>query len=210
MIGRSLNADLRKMKGTSVILAHLLIPIITSVIFLIYYFFSPWNENMKVIAFYQAIGAGLPVLIGIFTASVMEQEQNAGDFLKYCCLYRINLQHFYSKLLMLLVLCLCSILLTAIIFGIGFGRIASSDIEIMKGCIFAALLLWGSSVPLYLWQMILAFQFGKGVSIGAGIISGLISALMLTGLGDYVWKYVFVCWTGRVPYTYLQSVLGRN
>ena len=71
-----------------------------------------------------------------------------------------------------------------------------------KGCIFAALLLWGSSVPLYLWQLILAFQFGKGVSIGAGIISGLISALMLTGLGDYVWKYVFVCWTGRVPYTY--------
>ena len=116
---------------------------------------------------------------------------------------------FLSKLLMLLVLCLCSILLTAIIFGIGFGRIASSDIEIMKGCIFAALLLWGSSVPLYLWQLILAFQFGKGVSIGAWIISGLISALMLTGLGDYVWKYVFVCWTGRVPYTYLQSVLGE-
>ena len=53
-------------------LAHLLIPIITSVIFLIYYFFSPWNENMKVIAFYQAIGAGLPVLIGIFTASVID------------------------------------------------------------------------------------------------------------------------------------------
>lgn len=72
------------------------------------------------------------------------------------------------------------------------------------------LLLWGSSVPLYLWQLILAFQFGKGVSIGAGIISGLISALMLTGLGDYVWKYVFVCWTGRVPYTYLQSVLGET
>lgn len=209
MIGRSLNADLRKMKGTSVILAHLLIPIITSVIFLIYYFFSPWNENMKVIAFYQAIGAGLPVLIGIFTASVMEQEQNAGDFQNLLSLPD-KPAAFLSKLLTLLVLCLCSILLTAIIFGIGFGRIASSDIEIMKGCIFAALLLWGSSVPLYLWQLILAFQFGKGVSIGAGIISGLISALMLTGLGDYVWKYVFVCWTGRVPYTYLQSVLGET
>jgi lantibiotic transport system permease protein len=157
MIGRSLNADLRKMKGTSVILAHLLIPIITSVIFLIYYFFSPWNENMKVIAFYQAIGAGLPVLIGIFTASVMEQEQNAGDFQNLLSLPD-KPAAFLSKLLMLLVLCLCSILLTAIIFGIGFGRIASSDIEIMKGCIFAALLLWGSSVPLYLWQLILAFN----------------------------------------------------
>ena len=117
MIGRSLNADLRKMKGTSVILAHLLIPIITSVIFLIYYFFSPWNENMKVIAFYQAIGAGLPVLIGIFTASVMEQEQNAGDFQNLLSLPD-KPAAFLSKLLMLLVLCLCSILLTAIIFGI--------------------------------------------------------------------------------------------
>ena len=81
--------------------------------------------------------------------------------------------------------------------------------EIVKICVVAALLLWESSVSLYLWQLILAFQYGKGVSIGAGIISGLISALMLTGLGDYVWKYVFVCWTGRIPYTYLQDALGE-
>lgn len=209
MLGRSLNADLRKMKGTSVILAHLLIPIITSIIFLMYYSFSPWNENMKVIAFYQVIGAGLPVLIGIFTASVMEQEQNAGNFQNLLSLPD-KLAAFLSKLLMLLLLCMCAVLLTAIIFGIGFGRISSSNIGSMKVCILAALLMWGSSVPLYLWQLILAFQFGKGVSIGAGIISGLISALMLTGLGDYVWKYVFVSWTGRIPYTYLQDVLGET
>lgn len=163
---------------------------------------------MKVIAFYQAIGAGLPVLIGIFTASVMEQEQNAGNFQNMLSLSKKGVA-FISKLLLLLLLCLGSVLLTTLIFGTGFGRISSSNIGSMKVCILAALLLWGSSVPLYLWQLILAFQFGKGVSIGAGIISGLISALMLTGLGDYVWKYVFVCWTGRVPYTYLQSVLGE-
>ncbi len=209
MLGRFLNADLRKMKGTSMILAHLLIPIITSVVFLMYYSFSLWDDNMKIIAFYQAIGTGLPVLVGIFTASVMEQEQNAGNFQNLLSLPD-KLAAFLSKLLMLLILCLCSVLLTAMIFEIGFGKIAASDIGSMKVCIFAALLLWGSSVPLYLWQMILAFQFGKGVSIGAGIISGLISALMLTGLGDYVWKYIFVCWTGRVPYTYLQSVLGET
>ena len=43
MLGRSLNADLRKMKGTYVILAHLLIPIITSVLFLIYF-----HHGMKI------------------------------------------------------------------------------------------------------------------------------------------------------------------
>ena len=49
MLGRFLNADLRKMKGTSVILAHLLIPIITSIVFLMYYSFSLWDDNMKII-----------------------------------------------------------------------------------------------------------------------------------------------------------------
>lgn len=57
---------------------------------------------MKVIAFYQAIGAGLPVLIGIFTASVMEQEQNAGDFQNLLSLPN-KPAAFLSKLLMLLV-----------------------------------------------------------------------------------------------------------
>ena len=73
----------------------------------------------------------------------------------------------------------------------------------------AAFIMWCGSIPLYIWQMLLAFQFGKGVSIGAGIISGLVSALMLTNLGMYVWKYIPVSWTGRLPYAYLQTVFGE-
>lgn len=62
------------MKGLSVAPAHILIPVITSGIFLMYYTFSTWDANIKIIAFYQAVGAGFPVLIGIFTAVLMEQE----------------------------------------------------------------------------------------------------------------------------------------
>ena len=32
---------------------------------------------------------------------------------------------------------------------------------------------------------------------------------MLTGLGDYIWKYTFVSWTGRIPYAYLKAALGE-
>lgn len=56
--------------------------------------------------------------------------------------------------------------------------------------LMAALLMWVSSIPIYIWLMYLAFRFGKGVSIGAGIIFGLISAMMLTGMGLYIWHYV--------------------
>lgn len=208
MFGKSLYADLWKMKGTSVILAHILIPVITSGVFLLYYSFSPWDISTKVTAFYQAIGAGLPALIGIFTASVMEQEQNAGGFQNMLSLPN-KWTVFLSKLSLLLLLGLFSVLLTAIVFGFGFERMTGNHIGNIQICLQVAFVLWVSSMPLYIWQMILAFQFGKGVSVSAGILSSLTSALMLTGLGDYIWKLLFVSWTGRIPFTYLKFVLGE-
>ena len=81
MIGRSLNADFAKDERNICDSGTLTDSDYNQRYIFNILLFSPWNENnMKVIAFYQAIGAGLPVLIGIFTASVMEQEQNAGDF----------------------------------------------------------------------------------------------------------------------------------
>ena len=200
MFGNFLYADLWKLKRTSVILAHILIPVIISVVFLIYYSFSPWGISTKVTAFYQVIGAGFPALIGIFTASVMEQEQNAGCFQNM--LSSPNKQTvFLSKLSLLLLFGLFSVLLTAIVFGVGFRHI--------QACLLVSFVLWVSSIPLYIWQMILAFQFGKGVSVSVGTLASLTSALMLTGLGDYIWKILFISWTGRIPFTYLKMVFGE-
>ena len=75
--------------------------------------------------------------------------------------------------------------------------------------LMAAFLMWVSSIPIYICLMYLAFRFGKGVSIGAGIIFGLISALMLTGMGLYIWQYVPVDWAGRIPDTCIRAVFGE-
>ena len=208
MLRKNLHADLLKMKGTPITLAHILIPVITSGLFFIYYSFSAWNENTKIIAFYQAVGAGFPVLIGIFTASMIKQEQNAGGFWNLLALPQ-KMVAFLSKVLLLLIFSMFSVLLTAAIFGFGFCKIPQSSIVSIGLCMIVALIMWCSSIPLYIGQMILAFQFGEGVSIGTGILSGLVSALILTGLGDYIWKYTFVSWTGRIPYAYLKAALGE-
>lgn len=207
MLGKNLHADFLKMKGTPVILAHILIPLMTSGLFLSYYSFSAWNDTTKIIAFYQAVGAGFPVLIGIFTASVVKQEQNAGGFQNLLTLPQ-KMTAFLSKVLLLLLFSMLSILLTAAVFGFGFYRISGSTINIGT-CITAALIMWCSSIPLYLWQMILAFQFGEGVSVCAGIVSSLVSALMLTGLGKFIWKFTVISWTARIPYTCLKLVFGE-
>lgn len=208
MFRKNLYADLLKMKGLSLTLAHILIPIIISGLFLIYYSFSAWNESTKIIAFYQAVGTGFPVLIGIFTASIMEQEQNAG-----ACQNLLTLQKktaaFLSKVVLLLIFSLFSVLFAAAIFCFGFYKILGCSTISIVTYMMAALIMWCGSIPLYIWQMLLAFRFGKGVSIGVGIFSGLVSALMLTNLGTFVWKYIPVSWTGRIPYTYLQIALGE-
>lgn len=208
MLLRNLHADLLKMKGTPVILAHILIPILTSGLFLIYYSFSVWDDSTKLIAFYQAVGAEFPALIGIFTASVAKQEQNAGGFQNLLTVPQ-KTTAFLSKILLFLLLSMFSVLLTTAVFGFGFCRILGSTLSVGT-CITAALILWCSSIPLYLWQMILAFQFGEGVSAGAGIVSALVSALMLTGLGDFIWKFTVISWTARIPYTYLKLRFGET
>lgn len=209
MLLKHLHADFLKIKGTPVILAHILIPILTSGLFLTYYSFSVWNDAAKLIAFYQAVGAGFPVLIGIFTASVAAQEKNAGGFQNL-----LTLPHkttaFLSKLLLLLLFSLFSVLLTAALFGLGFCRVFGNSTVSLALCITSTLIMWCSSIPLYLWQMILAFQFGAGVSVSAGIISGLVSALMLTGLGEFIWKFTAISWTARIPYTYLKLKFGES
>ena len=209
MLRKNLHADLLKMKGLSITLAHILIPMITSGVFLAYFSFSGWSENTKIIAFYQAVGAGFPVLIGIFTASIMEQEQNAGAFQNMLSLRKKTVA-FLSKVILLLTFSLFSILLAAVIFCSGFYKIIGCSTISIVIYIKAAVIMWCGSIPIYIWQMLLAFRFGKGVSIGVGIISGLVSALMLTNLGVLVWKYIPVSWIGRIPYTYLKIALGES
>ena len=196
-----LRAENLKLKRSGILFAHILIPLITCVIFLLYYSFSPWGEKTKLIAFYQAIGIGLPVLIGIFAASVMEQEQMAGNFYNLLTVPK-KTAAFLSKLFLLLLLEWSALLLTAVFFGGARGCITL--------CVMASFIMWASSIPLYLWQMFLAFQFGKGASIANGLLSGLVSALFLTKMGEYVWKFVFFSWTGRAPSMYLESIVEEN
>ena len=209
MFRKSLHADLLKMKRVPITFAHVLIPMITSGLFVIYSSFSVWDGNTKIIAFYQAVGAGFPVLIGIFTASIMEQEQNAGGCQNLLTSEK-KTAAFLAKVFLLLIFSLFSILLTTVTFWVGLCKILRCSTVSMGIYMMAAFIMWCSSIPLYIWQIVFAFRFGKGVSIGAGIVSGLVSALMLTNLGMLVWKYVPVSWTGRMPYTYLKIVLGES
>lgn len=206
MFTRCIRADFYKMKRSPVAIAHIIIPIVVSAVFLGYYAISGWNETDKITAFYEALGFAFPVLIGIFSASTMEQEQNAGMFQNLLTL-RSKTVALFSKAVTLLLLSLFALLFTAVLFGSGFNMIHGHSNVSIGVFVMAALVMWISAIPLYLLFEIFAFAFGKAFTIGAGLISGLISATLLTDIGMYIWKIVPFSWTAKMPDVFLEYEL---
>lgn len=204
-----LKGDFLKTKHLSIRTAHIFIPVMTAAVFIAYYAYTPWDDYGKVDGYYQVLGSGLPFLIGLFCAMLSEQEQSAGRFQVMLTAEKKGLP-FLSKLLLLLLFCAGSLLAAAVIFGVSFqlglhGRAAGLAFHPL-----AALVLLGSSIPLYFLHLPLAFGLNKGVSIGLGITESLLSALFLTRLGDFLWKYVPLAWPARMVSTFLRAYCGNT
>lgn len=203
----NLKSDLYKIFHTPLWLMHLLIPAIGSVLFLLYYSISGWDEINKLSAYIQILSVTFPILVGIITSMVAELEQGAGDFQLLLSTPASKYIAHISKLILLVTFGFLSSLFALLGFGIGFmtmGYTAFNLIFYVK----AACLLSVSVLPLYLLQYIVSFVFGKGLGLGLGILGGLLSALLLTGLGDGIWWMLPWGITARFSESLLMSNLA--
>lgn len=211
MLIRCLKTELYKFKRSPVLIAHLVIPVVISLLFVAYYSYSPWSDKDKIVAFYQAIGIAFPVLIGIFTASMVEQELNAGHF-QNLLTFRSKVAALFSKVVVLLIFSLGALMLTTLIFGFMFSNVLGMGYEALSEYghssmityVIAALVIWIAGIPLYFWCQMLALCFGRGIAIGFGMFTSLISGLLLTDLGCIIWRVVPLSWTGRMIDAYFK------
>ncbi len=204
MLLKCLAADLQKTKHLPFWIAHLGIPVCTALVFLLYYAGSPWSAQSKMEGFYQVLGMGFPVLIGLFTVMLAQQE---GPSFQTMLSAPRRLPLFYSKFLLLVLSGAGSVFVTSILFGVGNCYVLGQSVTGMGFYFSAAFLLVGSNVFTYLFHWFLALRFNKGVSIMVGVTEGIVAALMVTGLGDRIWCYVPCAWGSRmVTYLVLDSV----
>ncbi|MRN24284.1 lantibiotic immunity ABC transporter MutG family permease subunit [Romboutsia ilealis] len=183
-----LKADFYKFYHSNIIKVHLIIPISTVITFLAYYVISSWDELQKFIAYIQLISISFPFIISIIVNMVYEQEQEAGFQYFLGIANKKYIAHF-SKFITIFILGLISTLIAILGFGIIFYLIENNltDIELYFRQSF---IMFGSNIIIYMIQYLAVFYFGKGASIGLGIVGSLISALMLTGIGDGIWPIV--------------------
>lgn len=204
MFLKYLCADFKKTKNLSIRIAHIGIPIGIAAVFLIYYAYSPWDTYIKAAAYYQVLGMGVPFLIGIFCAMLSEQELSAGAFQSMLAVPK-RPTAFFSKLLLLILFGMGAVLLASVLFGTGYFFFMRQQYIKYSFYWDVAFVLMGSNIFLYVLHLFLALRFNKCVTICFGIVESLLSALLLTGMGDPIWVFVPAAWASRFATLLLQE-----
>lgn len=193
---RLLKTDIIKLKSTGLLWLHLCVPLLGLMVFLGYYSYTPWTDFSKISAYLQVLCMTFPILIGIITSIIAEQEYMAGGFQNILISSEIKFLSFISIYIVVLVLGILSTILSVVGFYIGFSHIGNNifsfNIYLSVICI-----LIGSNLFEYIFHFFLSFRFSKGISIGVGIVESLISALFLTGMGDGRWQFFPCAWSIR-------------
>ncbi|NKF06124.1 lantibiotic immunity ABC transporter MutG family permease subunit [Clostridium gasigenes] len=188
---RCIKSDFYKLRHTSIPWIHLLIPLAGAIMFLAYYRLSSFDSVKKISGYLEILAIAFPLLIGIISGIVIEQEEQAGNFQTLLCSTKSKCTTYLSKLIVLLLLESFSIILAVGTFALGFQTMP--NIFYLKA---AGALVIGNMF-LYILHVFISLQFGKGASTGLGVVGSLVSALMLTGLGDKVWSWVPWAWGVR-------------
>lgn len=183
---RAIKSEVYKTVHSSVILIHLVVPLIGMVAFLAYYTISPWGEPEKVSAYLQVLAMAFPLLIGIVTVIIAEQEVQAAScqmLLSTPC--KRYILHF-AKLSVILIFGFLASIIAVLGFGIVFRRMGNVVFP-LSFYIKSAMMLFFGNQTLYILQYLVSFALGKGAGLGFGIVGSLLSALLVTGLGDRIW-----------------------
>ena len=190
---RCLHADFIKIKRRPVFWIHLIVPAVGILFVLLESVLTKSSPGSDALTCLGLIGAAFPVLIGIVCSMIADQEAEAGSF-QQLLTAPFRLTPFLSLTVLLLLLGFGAELFTA------FGFEAVSALFLHRAAFgpgyywSGVLILFVCNIFLYFLHLFLSLRFNKGVSIGVGIFESLLSALLMTGLGEGIWPVIPCAW----------------
>ena len=198
-----------KIQHTTLFWIHLILPLVGAAIFLWYYSFASWDSMNKIQAYLQIVSCIWPFLCGVICSISEEMEADCG-YQNFFCLSRRKFQAFLSKWCFLMLIGLFSCLIAIVGFALIYGLFPGGKVYTLVVYLEEAAVIWIGQSIVYLIHLVLAFTFGKGVSIGIGILGTLSAFLMLTGMGDGIWMFFPWSWSGRICSYLLLYIAGKN
>lgn len=202
---RNGKAEILKMKRTFLFPIHVLLPVLGSVVFLLYYQFSGGNERGQISGFIEVIGVALPFVVSLVCAgNIRLEEQN--HFQVLLGGYTGKADRLAVKIAVLMGMGMLTIFGAVFLFASGYHFLLEKTGISLTAYIILAWTLFLGSIPLYLEHLLLNLAFSGTVSQCVGVAQFLLSALFLTGLGEGRWQFFPSAWSARGAMLVLQAM----
>lgn len=195
-----IKSEIYKIKRTWLPWIHIVLPIGYSLLFFLAAKttgLKNFEESDLVQTYFVLLGAAIPIIISFITSKVVDMEANAGKFQVLLSTTRSRTKAYLGKLLVLELGFILSLTLAIIIFALltGYQTIFDWFIE--------SLLIFISSLSLYMIHLWVSILLSNGASIGLGFLETMIALLSLTVIGDSIWYFIPCSWASRLPATYI-------
>ena len=185
---------------------HVGIPLVGSILFLLYYGAVSWGRNHAGVLFYGDCRSGIsvpcePDLLPVYETGGREPLSDV--FGREC----------RKNTCVIGEMCQSTVIRTGSSdFGIGFfglGEIyllGNTDIPAMAYPV-GILALWIGSLLQYPIHLFLNMRFSQSVSMGIGVAQSVLAALLITGLGEGIWQFVPCSWSIRLAILALKGIV---
>lgn len=155
----------------------------------------------------QAIAMAFPLMAAIVTTVLYELDLKAGTFSNLLVVPCTKTGAHLGNFLPLVLLGFCADMAAICGFGVVFRMMGYMKFPIST-FVKLGFIMFGANIAVYVIQYVACFTFGKGVSLGLGILGTLLGPLMYLGLGEALWRFLPPAYGIRLSTYYFKLEYG--
>lgn len=181
-LARAIRAEAMKLRRTPLAALHVVIAVVLGGSAGAYFAYAPWNPLLGTDAFFQLVGTGAPLIVGISCGLSIDTEREAGDGANLLGMPSRR-KALAAKGVVLWLMGMAGALIAGLLF---FGMLAAAgrDVAPLAACLVAALGIAVGSAPLYAVFLWIALRFGRNAAIGMGALGFGIALSSMGGLAN--------------------------
>ncbi len=187
---REFFSNFTKIKRTSIILLHLLLPIVVTTLFLVYYAFAGYRIIPDVRLFFVMVQICYPIFVSIVVPILINLDRNINNIQNALGLVESRRSVYLGKLFFLLFLSAISMIIYELCFYVGVNLFLDINITHFGLYLVIFYIFLFSSLFLYLLHIPIAFRFGSSISVLLGISGTILAGFFENAIGDKIWPII--------------------
>lgn len=187
---REFISNFTKIKRTPIILLHLLLPIVVTTLFLVYYAFAGYHIIPDMRLFFVIIQIGYPIFVSIVVPIFIHLDRNINNIQNALGLVESRRSVYLGKLLFLLFLSAISMIIYELCFYVGVHFFLDISITHFGSYLVLFYIFLFSNLFLYLLHVPIAFRFGSSISVLSGISGTILAGFFENAIGDKIWPII--------------------